>query len=234
MSASHQWSFSLKRDEGTLSIKETSSPASSVEVVQDLAIAASTSRQPVAVSITTAKVQSLLIRSDKAATLYVNGTSEVQQVAITGTPTGGTFTLTYSGQTTAAIPYNATALQVQTALAALSNVGAAQVSCSGGPLPGTPVQVAWAGTLAIQDVATMTHTDSLTGGTTPAVAITTPTPGVAPTQTIALAAGIPIIWLSDWLPFYACPLTPASVALLSFTNATTAQANVTARILSTP
>jgi hypothetical protein len=36
------------------------------------------------------------------------GTNEIQQVAITGGPTGGTFTLTYSGQTTGAIAYNAT------------------------------------------------------------------------------------------------------------------------------
>ncbi|MDX2863304.1 hypothetical protein PV338_45035, partial [Streptomyces scabiei] len=35
--------------------------------------------------------------------------NEVQSVAITGDPTGGTYTLTYSGQTTAGIAYNATA-----------------------------------------------------------------------------------------------------------------------------
>lgn len=50
-------------------------------------------------------------------------TDEIQTVTITGGPTGGSFTLTFSGQTTAAIPYNATALQIQAALQALSNVG---------------------------------------------------------------------------------------------------------------
>lgn len=48
---------------------------------------------------------------------------EVQTVTINGAPTGGTFTLTFSGQTTAAIPFNATALQVQAALLALSTIG---------------------------------------------------------------------------------------------------------------
>ena len=42
---------------------------------------------------------------------YGASPSEVQTVTITGTPTGGTFTLTFDGETTAAIAYNA-ALQI--------------------------------------------------------------------------------------------------------------------------
>jgi hypothetical protein len=53
----------------------------------------------------------------------VGGTNEVQVVTLTGA-TAGTFTLTYSGQTTGAIAYNASAAAVQTALQALSNIGA--------------------------------------------------------------------------------------------------------------
>lgn len=103
--------------------------------------------------------------------------SEVQSIAITGTPTGGTYTLTFQGQTTAAIPYNATAAQVASALQALSNVGSGGVTTTGGPHPGTPIVVTFAGALAGQDVGTLTATASLTGGTTPAVVITTTTPG---------------------------------------------------------
>jgi YD repeat-containing protein len=40
----------------------------------------------------------------------------VQQVQVTGSPTGGTFTLTFNGQTTGSIAYNASAATVQTAL----------------------------------------------------------------------------------------------------------------------
>lgn len=73
------------------------------------------------------------------------GTNEVQSVTITGGPTGGTFTLTYSGQTTGAIAYNATAAAVQAALGALSNIGTGgtgtyatqEIAIDGGPTGGT-------------------------------------------------------------------------------------------------
>lgn len=105
--------------------------------------------------------------------------NEVQSVAITGGPTGGTYTLSYSGQTTGAIVYNATATQVRTALAALSNIGTGNVTCTGGPHPSSPVEVTFTGALAGTDVAQMTATGSLTGGTSPTVAVTTSTPGGA-------------------------------------------------------
>jgi hypothetical protein len=105
-------------------------------------------------------------------------TNEVQQIAITGTPTGGTFTLTYSGQTTAPIAYNAAASVVETALEALSNITPGDVTCTGGALPGSPVTVTFGGLLADEDVAQMTASSAgLTGGTTPTVTVTTVTPG---------------------------------------------------------
>lgn len=108
------------------------------------------------------------------------GVNEVQRATITGTPTGGTFTLTYNGQTTAAIAYNATFGAVQTALEALSNVGAGDITVSGGPGPGTPYTFTFTGALAAQPITAMTATGSFTGGTTPAIAVTEITPGVAP------------------------------------------------------
>src|SRR5262249_41925037 len=56
-------------------------------------------------------------------TSYAFKADEVQTVTLTGNPTGGTFTLTFSGQTTAAIAYNASAATVQSALQALSSIG---------------------------------------------------------------------------------------------------------------
>ena len=53
----------------------------------------------------------------------------VQQVALTGS--SGTFTLTFGGQTTAAIAYNATAATVQSALQSLSSIGSGNVLVSG-------------------------------------------------------------------------------------------------------
>lgn len=106
------------------------------------------------------------------------GTDEVQTVTITGTPTGGTFTLTYDGQTTAAIAYNATAATVKSALAALNNIKAEDITVAGGPGPGTPYTVTFGGGAADgHNVSQMTATGSLSGGSTPAVAVTTTTGG---------------------------------------------------------
>jgi hypothetical protein len=102
--------------------------------------------------------------------------NEAQTITITGTPSGGTFTLTFDGQTTAGIAYNAAASAVKTALIALSNIEDDDVSCSGGSLPGTPVVVTFQGRKAGTDVALMTADGaSLTGGSTPAVTVATST-----------------------------------------------------------
>lgn len=120
--------------------------------------------------------------------LAPTGTNEVQRATITGVPTGGTFTLTYAGQTTTPIAYNAAALAVQTALEALSNIDPADVVVSGGPGPATPYTFTFGGKLASKDVAAMTASGSFTGGTTPAIAITTITAGVAPAVSIMSSA----------------------------------------------
>ncbi|MCM6778030.1 hypothetical protein NDR87_30955 [Nocardia sp. CDC159] len=57
-------------------------------------------------------------------------------VTIGGSPTGGTWTLTYAGQTTSGIAYNAAAAAVQSALEALSTIGSGNATVtgsSGGP-----------------------------------------------------------------------------------------------------
>ena len=64
-----------------------------------------------------------------------------QQTVRATNATGGTFTLTFNGQTTAALPYNATAAQIDTALEALSNVGANNIQTSGGPVNTANVNV---------------------------------------------------------------------------------------------
>ncbi len=105
--------------------------------------------------------------------------SELQQITITGAPDSGSFTLTYDGQTTAAIAYNAAASAVASALAALSNIAAGDVTATGGPLPSAAVDVAFAGNLSGRNVSQMTATSSLTGGTTPTVTVTTVSEGGA-------------------------------------------------------
>ena len=83
-------------------------------------------------------------------------TTAVQVVNVSGAPgtitstgTTGTFKLTFNGQTTASLNYNATAAQVQTALQALTNIGS-NVSVAAGPTTATSVSyvVSFSGPLA--------------------------------------------------------------------------------------
>lgn len=53
----------------------------------------------------------------------VRATNEIQRISIPAAATGGTFRLTFDGDTTAPIPTNATVSQVQAALHALSSIG---------------------------------------------------------------------------------------------------------------
>jgi len=123
-----------------------------------------------------------------AGTNGISAQNEVQTLTITGTPTGGTFTLTYDGQTTSTIAYNADAATVDAALEALSNIGAGDVTCAGGALPGTPVTIQFTSALAQLNVALITADGSgLTGGSSPDAAVATTTPGSAGDPTLANA-----------------------------------------------
>jgi len=109
--------------------------------------------------------------------------NDVQTFSITGTPTGGTFTLsginplTGKAFTTAAIAYNAAASAVQTALLAVLGTGGAAVT--GGPLPGTNTVVTLGGVQAGLPMPTMTaNLAALTGGA-PVFAIAHTTTGAS-------------------------------------------------------
>ncbi len=130
----------------------------------------------IAAPMTTAPATDL---SDMIQTSTANDATEVQTLTITGTPAGGTFKLRFRGYNTTALNYNATAAEVDAALELLPTIGTGGVTCSGGPLPGTPVVVTFAGQLASQNLPTISVVDSaLTGGTTPAAAVAVTTQGV--------------------------------------------------------
>lgn len=80
---------------------------------------------------------SLLTKSGSASidtvTPGTHTAAEADTQAITVVATSGTFKLTYSGQQTSALQYNATAAQVQAALEALSNIAPGDVLVTGGP-----------------------------------------------------------------------------------------------------
>lgn len=90
-------------------------------------------------------------------------------VSGTGTGTGGTITFTYKGVTSAPITFSGgwTASAIQTALQAMSTIGAGNVAVSGGPLPGTAITITMLGTLADDTSALTMTTTGVTGGTLP-------------------------------------------------------------------
>lgn len=110
------------------------------------------------------------------------GVAAVQTLTITGTPTGGTFRLSFKGIKTAPIAHNAAAAAVQAALEAIISVGTGNVTGSGGALPGTPVVLTFAGALATgpQPLIVFETADNLfTGGTTPTGSVANTTIGIS-------------------------------------------------------
>jgi hypothetical protein len=118
----------------------------------------------------------------------ITGVDEVQTLTISGSPAGGTYTLTYAGQTTAGIAYNANAAAIQSALEALSNLAPGDVAVTGTD----PFTITFGGTLAAQDAALIVGNGaSLTGGSSPAATVvetTAGTPGVSVPATVRVKA----------------------------------------------
>lgn len=104
--------------------------------------------------------------------------NETWQVTLNGSPTGGTFTLTYNGQTTAPIQFNnsdpaITATNIQTALATLTKIGAGNISVTHDPVKNSSNQVTENRRWKIEFVNNLGHRDlmpitgsgtNLTGG----------------------------------------------------------------------
>jgi hypothetical protein len=99
----------------------------------------------------------------------------VQTVQVTGTPTGGTFKLSYRGQETAAIAYNALAAAMVSALEAVPGIGSGNVAVS---LASSTYTITFQGALAgtVQPMLRLAN-NGLTGGTSPSVTIAQTTAG---------------------------------------------------------
>lgn len=93
----------------------------------------------------------------------LGGVVDNQQTVSLGSPSAGTFSLTYKGQTASGITYTAAASAVQTALQGLSTIGAGNVTVSGSA--GGPYTVSFAGSLANDTTALTGNGGTLTGGT---------------------------------------------------------------------
>lgn len=112
----------------------------------------------------------------------IKGVSEIQLLTPGGTISGGTWTITFGGQTTSALAYNATAATIQAALEALSTVGVGNIAVSGGPISSGNVTLTFQNDLGYTNVAQVTvGTGSLTGSS-PTLTPSTSTGGVAATS----------------------------------------------------
>lgn len=121
--------------------------------------------------------------------------SEVQSIDTTGTPEGGTFKLSFRGQETTALNYNATAANIHDALEALTTIGSGQLTGGGGALP-TAVTITFGGTLANVDVPLLVVSDnSLTGGTAPTVTVESTTEGHSASGEVNSAAGAGAVYI---------------------------------------
>lgn len=119
--------------------------------------------------------------------LLVNAVSAVQSVTFANAA-GGTFTLTFNGQTTSAIAYNASATTVQTALRALSSVGGTNVAVAGSN--GGPYTITFQGALAGQPNNILVVDITSTTGPSPSIVVATATagvPAVNAVQTVTLS-----------------------------------------------
>ena len=113
--------------------------------------------------------QSWLVNRNNVRAVYSLSSTDVQQQTITeaGSPSGGTFTLTYRGTTTSAIAYDATAATVQTAVRLLPDLSAVTVTRTG-----SSMNFVWVVTMTGADTYVPVFTASaasLTGGSSPSI-----------------------------------------------------------------
>lgn len=122
-----------------------------------------------------------------------NGTNAVRTVALSGAPTGGTFTLTYGTEVSPPIPFNATAAQLQLSLESMRAFRPGDVKVTGATdLPTGPLTITFNGRYSAMVPAALTGTATgLTGGTSPAVTVTTTTAGSTGSVLDPDGAGLP-------------------------------------------
>lgn len=118
----------------------------------------------------------------------------VQTLTETGSPTGGTFTVTYGGVTSGAIKYNASITEIATALVAMSTFATSEnvevTSEESKPINEKAVKVTFKGELGNQSQPLLVvNSAGLTGGASPKVTPTTTTPGTTAEKIIGVYDG---------------------------------------------
>lgn len=147
------------------------------------------------------------------------GANEVQTITITGTPTGGGFKLRFKGAETAEIAYNAANSAIQTALNALSTIGANGVTVTG-TTPNFTVTFSGTAMAGINHPLLELSNNALTGGTTPSVTLAVTTQGgFVEDALVPVMPGHINVYLADtYATLAAGKLTRARLANLAISN----------------
>lgn len=123
--------------------------------------------------------------------------NELVTITPSGTWSSGTFTLSFGGQTTSAIAYDANAATIEAAFELLSTVGAGNGTVAGGPLSTGAITITFTEDLANTNVGPVTiNTGSVGGGGTAAVVVTT-TGGSTDIPLVPVLAGEIDVFLDD-------------------------------------
>ncbi|WP_442506520.1 tandem-95 repeat protein [Novipirellula sp. SH528] len=132
-----------------------------------------------------------------ATELLVN--NERLRLSLSGNPTGGNFRINANGGgfsgNSGDIPWNADAAAVKAALANIGGITAADVmvtATSGTTLPGAVFEIEFIGALGDTNVANLTTSDTLTGGTGPNAVLTVLEQGDAKPTTTTVIDGSPV------------------------------------------
>lgn len=120
------------------------------------------------------------------------GRDEIVSLSMLGGPTGGTFTLNFTGQNSAPIPYNCTWQQLQAALDAMTQVGEGSTIVTGGAFPGASFVVHFTGGLGRGSAVFTLNSSGLTGGSSPHVLQTELQVGHSPINTFAVGT-VPVL-----------------------------------------
>lgn len=118
-----------------------------------------------------------------------NGTNEVQTITPGGTISGGTWTITWGGETTGAIPYNATAAEIQAFLERFAAVRPGDIVVAGGPVSSGAVTLTFQGQYAATNPAQVTVSAASLTGSTPTLTPSTTTAGAVGSNTDSLGRG---------------------------------------------
>ncbi len=120
---------------------------------------------------TLAKLKQDLVTVSKNTLTSAAGTDDVQTLTFAPTPQDGTFKISFGGQTSVPITFDALAADIQAALENLSSIGAGNVSVTG-DMPG-PVAITFAGALAKSPQALFTAASLLQNAASEVTAVQT-------------------------------------------------------------